>query len=365
MSYPTRAIAAFDFTSDLRPHTILRRDVGPTDVRIDVEFEGICHSDIHTVKGHWGPQVFPLVPGHEVIGRVAEIGPSVTKFAVGDLVGVGVYVDSCGECPACLEGRQHHCANDPVWTYGAPDPDFPGQTTHGGYSQSIVITETAVMRIPENLDPAATAPLLCAGITMYSPLRTWGAGPGKRVGIVGVGGLGHLGVKFAHALGAEVVGFTTSAEKVDMIRGLGADSVVLSTDEDQMEGARESFDLIISTIPQSHDVNPYLRLLKADGTLVLVGAVEPLTESVDASLLIMKRRRLAGSNIGGLPELQEMLDFAGQHNIVADIENITADQINDAFTRVMAGDVTFRFVLDTATIPEAQAGTSGTRAIAP
>lgn len=351
MSYPTAALAAFDFTSDLRPHTILRRDVGPRDVRIDVEFGGICHSDIHTVKGDWGPQEFPVIPGHEIIGRVAEVGPAVTRFGVGQRVGVGVFVDSCGECEGCLDGREQHCANGPVWTYGVPDPDFPGQTTHGGYSQSMVITEKAVMRIPDHLDPAATAPLLCAGVTMYGPLRTWGAGPGMRVGIVGVGGLGHLGVKFAHAMGAHVTGFTTSADKADMIRGLGADEVIVSTDNLQMSAARETFDLIISTVPHSHDVNPYLELLRADGTLVIVGAVEPLQEPVDASLLVMKRRRLAGSNIGGLGDLQEMLDFAGEHNITADIEMITADDINRAYKRVTAGDVTFRFVLDTNTIP--------------
>ncbi len=354
MSYETRAYAAFDTTSNLRPMTILRRDVRANDVRIDVTHEGICHSDIHTVKGDWGPQSFPVVPGHEVIGRVAEVGASVTKFKVGDLVGVGVFVDSCGECTACKEGREQHCASGPIWTYGTPDPDFEGQTTHGGYSQSIVITEKAVMRVPENLDPAGAAPLLCAGITTYSPLKTWGAGPGKRVGIVGVGGLGHLGVKFSHALGAETVGFTTSLEKVDMIKGLGADEVIISTDADAMANARETFDLIVSTVPSTHDVNPYLKLLKADGTLVLVGAVEPLNgHPVDAGLLIMKRRRLAGSNIGGLQELQDMLDFAGKHNIVADVELIDADYINEAFKRVVAGDVTFRFVIDTTTIPAA------------
>ncbi|NBX23141.1 MAG: NAD(P)-dependent alcohol dehydrogenase [Microbacteriaceae bacterium] len=351
MTYSTRAYAAFDTTSELRPHTILRRDVGPKDVRIDVEFEGICHSDIHTVKGDWGPQPFPVVPGHEVIGRVAEVGSAVTKFAVGDRVGVGVFVDSCGECVACKDGREQHCANGPVWTYGAPDPDFEGQTTHGGYSQSIVVTEHAVLRVPENLDPAAAAPLLCAGITTYSPLKTWGAGPGKRVGIVGIGGLGHLGVKYSHALGATTVGFTTSPDKSDMIRGLGADDVIVSTDGDAMANAQETFDLIVSTVPQSHDVNPYLRLLKPDGTLVLVGAVEPLTEPIDARLLVLKRRRLAGSNIGSISELQEMLDFSGSHNIVADIELINADYINKAFERVTKNDVTFRFVIDTATIP--------------
>jgi uncharacterized zinc-type alcohol dehydrogenase-like protein len=351
MSYETRAYAAFDTTSPLRPLTILRRDVGANDVRIDVEFEGICHSDIHTVNGDWGPQPYPVVPGHEVIGRVAEVGASVKKFAVGDLVGVGVFVDSCGECVGCKDGREQHCSNGPVWTYGTPDPDFEGQMTHGGYSQSIVVTEKAVMRVPENLDPAATAPLLCAGITTYSPLKTWGAGPGKRVGIVGIGGLGHLGVKYSHALGAETVGFTTSPEKADMIRGLGADEVIVSTDEDAMANAAETFDLIVSTVPRSHDLNPYLRLLKVDGTLVLVGAIEPLTEPIDSRLLVLKRRRLAGSNIGSLEELQEMLDFSGKHNIVADIELINADYINEAFTRVIKNDVTFRFVIDTATIP--------------
>lgn len=353
MSYETRAFAAFDTTSPLRPLTILRRDVGANDVRIDVEFEGICHSDIHTVNGDWGPQPYPVVPGHEVIGRVAEVGASVKKFAVGDLVGVGVFVDSCGECAGCKDGREQHCANGPVWTYGTPDPDFEGQMTHGGYSQSIVITEKAVMRIPENLDPAATAPLLCAGITTYSPLKTWGAGPGKRVGIVGIGGLGHLGVKYSHALGATTVGFTTSPEKADMIRGLGADEVIVSTDEDAMANAAETFDLIVSTVPRSHDLNPYLRVLKADGTLVLVGAIEPLTVPIDSRLLVLRRRRLAGSNIGSLEELQDMLDFSGKHNIVADIELINADYINEAFTRVIKNDVTFRFVIDASTIPAA------------
>jgi uncharacterized zinc-type alcohol dehydrogenase-like protein len=251
----------------------------------------------------------------------------------------------------CKDGREQHCSNGPVWTYGTPDPDFEGQMTHGGYSQSIVVTEKAVMGVPENLDPAATAPLLCAGITTYSPLKTWGAGPGKRVGIVGIGGLGHLGVKYSHALGAETVGFTTSPEKADMIRGLGADEVIVSTDEDAMANAAETFDLIVSTVPRSHDLNPYLRLLKVDGTLVLVGAIEPLTEPIDSRLLVLKRRRLAGSNIGSLEELQEMLDFSGKHNIVADIELINADYINEAFTRVIKNDVTFRFVIDTATIP--------------
>lgn len=351
MSYETRAYAAFDTTSPLRPLTILRRDVGAKDVRIDVDFEGICHSDIHTVNGDWGPQPYPVVPGHEVIGRVAEVGASVKKFAVGDLVGVGVFVDSCGECVSCKDGREQHCSNGPVWTYGTPDPDFEGQMTHGGYSQSIVITEKAVMRVPDNLDPAATAPLLCAGITTYSPLKTWGAGPGKRVGIVGIGGLGHLGVKYSHALGAHTVGFTTSPEKADMIRGLGADEVIVSTDEDAMANEAETFDLIVSTVPRSHDLNPYLRLLKVDGTLVLVGAIEPLTEPIDSRLLVLRRRRLAGSNIGSLEELQEMLDFSGKHNIVADIELINADYINEAFTRVIKNDVNFRFVIDTATIP--------------
>jgi uncharacterized zinc-type alcohol dehydrogenase-like protein len=350
MTFMTSALAASSSTSGLAPHTIERRDVGAGDVRIEVSHSGICHSDIHTINGDWGPQPYPVVPGHEIIGRVVEVGSAVTEHEVGNLVGVGVIVGSCGTCAECAQGLEQYCANEPVWTFGAPDPHMPGHTTHGGYSREIVTEEKFVYRVPENLDPAGAAPLLCAGITVYSPLKTWGAAPGKKVGIAGVGGLGHLGVKFAHALGAHTVGFTTSASKSEMIRGLGADEVIVSTNEQGMLASEGTFDLIIDTIPFSHDLNPYVKQLKVDGTLVVVGALIPITEPIIGGLLTGKRRRIAGSNIGGVPETQEMLDFAGKHNIVADVEFIRADYVNEAYERVVKGDVTFRFVIDASTI---------------
>jgi uncharacterized zinc-type alcohol dehydrogenase-like protein len=350
MTFTTLALAADGPTSGITTHTIERRDVGPGDVRVEISHSGICHSDIHSINGDWGPQPYPHVPGHEIIGRVVEVGADVTAHKIGDRVGVGVIVGSCGECAECLQGLQQYCANEPVWTFGAPDPHMPGHTTHGGYSREIVTEEAFVFRVPENLDPAGAAPLLCAGITVYSPLKTWGAGPGKKVGIAGIGGLGHLGVKFAHALGAHTVGFTTSPDKAEMIRGLGADDVLISSDKAAMLASEGSFDVIIDTIPFSHDLNPYLKQLKVDGTLVVVGALVPITEPIVGGLLTSKRRRIAGSNIGGLPETQEMLDFAGKHNIVADVEFIRADYVNAAYERVVAGDVNFRFVIDATSI---------------
>jgi len=350
MTFETLAIAANDATSDLVVQPIERRDVEPGDVRIEISHSGICHSDIHTVNGDWGPQPYPVVPGHEIIGRVVEVGAEVTQHKVGDLVGVGVIVGSCGTCEECQQGLEQYCANEPVWTFGAPDPHWPEHTTHGGYSREIVTEEKFVYRVPENLDPAGAAPLLCAGITVYSPLKTWGAGPGKKVGVAGIGGLGHLGIKFSHALGAHTVGFTTSPDKEEMIRSLGADEVLLSSDKGAMREAAGTFDLIIDTIPFSHDLNPYLKQLKVDGTLVVLGALIPITEPVIGGLLTGKRRRIAGSNIGGVPETQEMLDFAGAHNITADVEFIKADYVNEAYKRVVAGDIQFRFVIDAKSI---------------
>lgn len=350
MTYETLALAAFDAVTPLGNHTIVRRAVEPGDVRIDITHSGICHSDIHSVNGDWGAQPYPVVPGHEIIGRVVELGADVTGFAIGDRVGVGVIVGSCGTCNECERGLEQYCANEPVWTFGAPDPHLPGHTTHGGYSREIVTEAKFVYRVPENLDPAGAAPLLCAGITVYSPLKTWGAGPGKKVGVAGIGGLGHLAVKFAHALGAQTVGFTTTESKTDMILGLGADEVLISSDKAAMREAEGTFDLIIDTIPFSHDLNRYLKMLAVDGTLVVLGALTPITEPVIGGLLTGKRRRIAGSNIGGVPETQEMLDFAGAHNITADIELIRADAVNDAYRRVVAGDVQFRFVIDAQTI---------------
>lgn len=350
MTFTTSALAADSPTSGLSTHSIERRNVGAGDVRVEITHSGICHSDIHTINGDWGPQPYPVVPGHEIIGRVVEVGADVTAHKVGDRVGVGVIVGSCGTCAECAQGLEQYCAQEPVYTFGAPDPHMPGHTTHGGYSSEIVTEEKFVFRVPENLDPAGAAPLLCAGITVYSPLKTWGAGPGKKVGIAGVGGLGHLGVKFAHALGAHTVGFTTSEDKAEMIRGLGADEVIVSTDRDAMRASAGTFDLIVDTIPFSHDLNPLLQQLKVDGTLAVVGVLVPVTEPVIGALLISKRRRIAGSSIGGVAETQEMLDFAGTHNIVAEVEFIQPEYVNEAYTRVVAGDVNFRFVIDATSI---------------
>jgi uncharacterized zinc-type alcohol dehydrogenase-like protein len=351
MTSSTRAIAAQNTTDDLAAITIERRALLDHDVRVDIEFAGICHSDIHSVKGDWGPMHFPLVPGHEIVGHVAEVGPGVTTHKVGDLVGVGVIVKSCGECDKCLANLENYCDKGALLTFGAEDPDFPGQITQGGYSQSIVITEKFVLRIPANLDPAAVAPLLCAGITVYSPLKHWGVGPGMTVGVAGIGGLGHMAVKFAHALGARVVALTTSDEKVAVAKRLGADDVLITRDPAAMKAWRGKFDVIISTLPGDHDMNPFISLLAFEGTYVVVGAINDMTHPLNLPALISRRKSIAGSNIGGMKETQEMLDFAGEHGITADIELISADYVNEAYKRVVAGDVQFRFVIDTATIP--------------
>ncbi|MEG2385724.1 MAG: NAD(P)-dependent alcohol dehydrogenase [Aurantimicrobium sp.] len=352
MTTQVRAVGAKAEKAPLESLEITRRDVLPEDVRIAVEYSGICHSDIHTVRGDWGDMPYPVVPGHEIIGRVIEIGNNVTKYAVGDLVGVGVIVKSCGECENCLAGDDHFCQGPggPLLTYAEADPYTPGAFTQGGYSREIVTTEKFVFSIPENLDKAGAAPLLCAGITVYSPLKHWGAGPGKTVGVAGVGGLGHMAVKFAHALGAHTVALTTSPEKVELCKSLGADEVLITTDKDAMKAAAEKFDLIISTLPGDHDMNPFLDLLGLNGSYVVVGAVGNMTHSFSLPKLMKRHRSIAGSQIGSTRETQEMLDFCGEHNIVADIELINADYINEAYDRVVAGDVQFRFVIDAETI---------------
>ena len=352
MTTQVRAVGAKAEKAPLESIEITRRDVLPEDVRIAVEYSGICHSDIHTVRGDWGDMPYPVVPGHEIIGRVIEIGNNVTKYAVGDLVGVGVIVKSCGECENCLAGDDHFCQGPggPLLTYAEADPYTPGAFTQGGYSREIVTTEKFVFSIPENLDKAGAAPLLCAGITVYSPLKHWGAGPGKTVGVAGVGGLGHMAVKFAHALGAHTVALTTSPEKVELCKSLGADEVLITTDKDAMKAAAEKFDLIISTLPGDHDMNPFLDLLGLNGSYVVVGAVGNMTHSFSLPKLMKRHRSIAGSQIGSTRETQEMLDFCGEHNIVADIELINADYINEAYDRVVAGDVQFRFVIDAETI---------------
>jgi uncharacterized zinc-type alcohol dehydrogenase-like protein len=340
------AYAATSATGPLGPVTIERREVGPHDVKIDIQFCGICHSDLHTVRGEWGDRPWPLAPGHEIAGVVSAVGSAVTKHAVGDRVGVGCLVDSCRECDNCKAGLEQYCSGG-IQTYGSVDRD--GTITQGGYSTQVVVTEDFVLRIPDGISLDAAAPLLCAGITLYSPLRHWNAGPGKRVAIVGLGGLGHMGVKLAHALGAEVTVLSQSLKKESDGRRLGADHYYATGDPATFEQLAESFDLIINTVSASVDVDAYLGLLDVDGTLVNVGA-PPQPLPVAAFSLIPRRRSFAGSMIGGIPETQEMLDFCAEHGIGAEIEVIPAEQINEAFERVLASDVRYRFVIDTSTI---------------
>ncbi|WP_321887139.1 NAD(P)-dependent alcohol dehydrogenase [Paraburkholderia bannensis] len=347
--YPTYGYAARDAQSPLAPFEFQRRDLRELDVRIDVQFCGVCHSDLHQARNEWRNTLFPVVPGHEIVGRVAEVGPGVTRYKVGDLVGVGCLVDSCRTCSSCEEGLEQYCENGFVGTYNGNDR-VSGDVTFGGYSTQLVVDEAFVLRVPDNLDAAAAAPLLCAGITTFSPLRTWGAGPGKKVGIVGLGGLGHMGVKIAHAMGAHVVLFTTSPSKIEDGLRLGADEVVISKDPEQMAKHANSFDLIVNTVAAQHDLNPFIELLKRDGTLTLVGAPEHDHPSPQVFNLIMKRRRLAGSLIGGIAETQEMLDFCGKHGITSDIEMIKMQDINDAYERMLKSDVKYRFVIDIDTL---------------
>ncbi|MFX1822101.1 NAD(P)-dependent alcohol dehydrogenase [Pseudarthrobacter sp. CC4] len=342
-----KAYASPSSTEDLIPTTIERREVGPNDVLIEIKFAGICHSDIHTVRGDWGPQQYPLVPGHEIAGVVTQVGPAVTWHAVGDRVGVGCMVNSCKECANCLKGEEQYCLKGNVGTYGAVDRD--GTVTQGGYSTHVVVTEDFVVRIPEGIELDAAAPLLCAGITTYSPLRHWGAGPGKKVAVVGLGGLGHMAVKLAHAMGAEVTVLSQSLKKQEDGLKLGADHYYATSDENTFADLAGSFDLIINTVSASIDISSYLQLLTLDGALVNVGApAEPLP--VNAFALIMGRRSFAGSMIGGIRETQEMLDFCAEHGLGAEIEVIPAEKINEAYERVLASDVRYRFVIDTATL---------------
>ena len=331
----------------LEPIEIERRPVGPEDVLIQVQYAGICHSDIHTVRGDWGPKTYPLVPGHEIVGIVAEVGSDVTRHAVGDRVGVGCYVNSCGECATCRAGEEQFCRVAPVETYASLDRD--GTTTQGGYSTHVVVTERFVLSVPDGLDPAAATPLLCAGITTYSPLRRWGAGPGTHVAVVGLGGLGHMGVKIASAMGAEVTVLSQSLKKQEDAQRLGADHFHATSDPSTFEQLAETFDLILNTVSAKIDVSAYLGLLRVGGAMVNVGApAEPL--DVHVFSLITGRRSFAGSQIGGIAETQEMLEFCAEHGLGSDIELIRADQVNDAYERVLASDVRYRFVIDTATL---------------
>ncbi|MHA7276441.1 NAD(P)-dependent alcohol dehydrogenase [Arthrobacter sp. HLT1-21] len=347
MPTTVNAYAAPSASGDLVKTTIERRDVGPDDVLIDIKFAGICHSDIHTVRGDWGPQSYPLAPGHEIAGIVTEVGSNVTKHSVGDRVGVGCMVNSCGECKNCEAGEEQYCLEGNTGTYGAKDRD--GTITQGGYSTHIVVTEAFVIRIPEGIELDVAAPLLCAGITTFSPLKHWGAGPGKKVAVVGLGGLGHMAVKLAAAMGAEVTVLSQSLKKQEDGLRLGAKHYYATSDENTFKDLAGSFNLIINTVSASLPISDYLGLLDLDGALVNVGApAEPLP--VNAFALIGGRRSFAGSLIGGIRETQEMLDFCAEHHLGAEVEVISADKINEAYERVLASDVRYRFVIDTSTL---------------
>ena len=345
---PARAYAAQSPTSALAPHAIQRRAPLANDVEIDILFCGVCHSDLHFARNEWGFTEYPVVPGHEILGRVTRVGANVTKFKVGDLASVGCLVDSCRTCDCCKKGLEQYCMTGAIFTYNGEDKHLGGMT-YGGYSERVVVDEKYTLRVPANLDPAAAAPLLCAGITTWSPLKHWNAGPGKKVGIVGLGGLGHMGVKFARALGAHTVLFTTSPSKVADGLRLGAHEVVISKDEAEMAKHASSFDLIIDTVSADHSLDALMALIKLDGTMCMVG-VPPSPQQIAAFSLILPRRNLAGSCIGGIAETQEMLDFCGKHNIVCDIEKIRMDEINTAYERMLKSDVKYRFVIDMASL---------------
>jgi len=335
----------------LKPFSFERRDLRPKDVKIEIAFCGVCHSDLHQARNEWKNTVYPCLPGHEIVGRVVAVGPEVTKFRVGQNAAIGCMVDSCRTCSSCKEGLEQYCQEMFVATYNGADRQT-GENTFGGYSDQIVCDEDFVLRLPENLDLAAAAPLLCAGITTYSPLRRWKVGPGMKVGIVGLGGLGHMGVKLAHAMGAHVVLFTTSPNKVDDAKKLGADEVVISKDKEQMAAHASSFDFILDCVAAQHDINEYIGLLKRDATLCQVGAPEdPLAVAVFS--LIFSRRNFAGSLIGGIAETQEMLDFCGKHGITSDIEIIPIADIEKAYARMLKSDVKYRFVIDMGSLKQA------------
>jgi uncharacterized zinc-type alcohol dehydrogenase-like protein len=349
--YSTKAYAAASATSPLASTQIKRRNPTEHDVQIEILFCGICHSDVHSVRDEWSDfmsTTYPIVPGHEIVGRVTQVGSAVTKFKPGDLAAIGCMVDSDGTCPQCKAGFEQFCQNV-IFTYNSPDKHKTAPVTYGGYSDSIVADERFVLRVPDNLELAGVAPLLCAGITTYSPLRHWGVTEGKKVGVVGLGGLGHMAVKFAHAFGAHVVVFTTSPNKTEDALRLGADEVVVSRNADEMQKHTGSFDFILDTVSAKHDINAYLNLLHTDGNITLVGAPEkPL--DIAAFSLIMGRRSLSGSSIGGIPETQEMLDFCGQHNITADVEVVPIQKVNEAYDRLLKSDVKYRFVIDMASL---------------
>jgi uncharacterized zinc-type alcohol dehydrogenase-like protein len=347
-TYSTRAYGTASATAPLAPMTIRRREPGPEDVQIDVRYCGVCHSDLHQARNEWHNTTYPCVPGHEMVGRVKRVGRAVRRFKEGDLVGVGCLVDSCRSCAACREGQEQFCEGPATFTYNAPDRHLGG-LTYGGYSDSIVVNEAFVLRVSDRLDPAGAAPLLCAGITTYSPLKHWNVRSGQKVGVVGLGGLGHMAVKLASAFGARVVVFTTSPGKAEDAVRLGAQDVVVSTNADPMQREHGTFDFILDTVSAQHDLDAYLQLLKRNGTLTLVGAPEKALP-VSAFSLIFGRRRLAGSLIGGIAETQEMLDFCAEHGITADVERMPMQRINEAYDRLVRSDVKYRFVVDMASL---------------
>ncbi|MFN1835078.1 NAD(P)-dependent alcohol dehydrogenase [Balneola sp. MJW-20] len=344
----TKAYAAHSATSKLEPWKLDRRDPNPDDVSIKINYCGVCHSDIHFAENDWGMTQYPVVPGHEIIGTVTAVGSDVNNFKVGDTVGVGCLVDSCRSCPSCAQGLENYCLEGFVGTYGGIGKD--GQPTYGGYSDKIVVSERFVLKIPEKLDVKSAAPLLCAGITTYSPLRHVNLSKGDTLGVVGMGGLGHIGIKLAKAMGAEVTVFTRSKHKIDEAKRNGADHVVISTDEDQMAAAAGSLNYILDTVPVDHDFNPYLRALKLDGTYIVVGQITPITQPLSAADMIFMRRSVVGSLIGGIPETQEVLDFCAEHDISCDVEMIKMQDINEGYQRMKDSDVKYRFVIDMSSI---------------
>jgi len=347
----TLGFAAFDATAPFAPFRFDRRDPGDGDVEIDILYCGVCHSDLHTARGEWEGTVYPCVPGHEIVGRVTRVGASVKGFEVGGLAAVGCMVDSCGACPSCREGLEQYCERgDVTWTYNSPDKHRAAPVTYGGYSTRIVVDQRFCLKVSDKLHLAAVAPLLCAGITTYSPLKHWGAGKGKKVGVVGLGGLGHMGVKFAHAFGAHTVLFTTSPGKAEDARRLGADEVVISKDASAMARHEGSFDIILDTVAVPHDLDAYTSLLRRDGALVLVGVPQLPHPSPSVGKLIGRRRSIAGSLIGGIRETQEMLDFCAERGIVSEVEVIPMQRIDEAYARMLRSDVKYRFVIDLASL---------------
>ncbi|WP_304664979.1 NAD(P)-dependent alcohol dehydrogenase [Chryseobacterium sp. MA9] len=340
-----KAYGAESTTADLKEMNIVRREVTSKDVEIEILYCGVCHSDLHTARNDWGGSLYPVVPGHEIVGRITNVGSEVSKFKVGDLAGVGCIVDSCGHCDSCKHDLEQYCLNGFTGTYNGKDKHLGGHT-FGGYSQKVVVDSHHVLKVPENLDLAAVAPLLCAGITTWSPLKHWNVGPGSKVAVVGLGGLGHMAIKLAKGLGAEVTLFSRTPGKTEDAKQLGADHVVISTDEAQMDSVKGKFDVIIDTVPYVHDINPYVTTLNISGTHVLVGYLGGLEPILNTVPMILGRKSVAGSVIGGIAETQELLDFCGEHNIVSEIEMIKMQEINEAYERMLKSDVRYRFVID-------------------